>query len=128
MDIEKQRVATTAERLREAMDDAGMKQVDLAKRTGINTGALSRYVSGKFEPKQNAIYKLAAALDVSEMWLWGFDVEKERSEMHKINDFIADAVIRMQSDEDFRRAVEVLYKMDSGKVSGVRQMLEAFGK
>lgn len=128
MEIENQRVATTAERLREAMQAAGKKQTDLVQETGINKSAISRYLSGEYEPKQNAIYKLAAALGVSEMWLWGCDVDKERTEIHKINDFIADAVIRMQTDEDFRRAVEVLYQMDGDKVSGVRQMLEAFGK
>lgn len=122
------RVSTTAERLREAMADAEMRQTDLAERTGLTKGSLSKYLSGKVEPKQSAIYKLAAALHVTEMWLWGYDVPRERTEMHRINDFIADAVIRMQTDEEFRRAVEVLYKMDDQKVAGVRQMLEAFGK
>lgn len=122
------RVSTTADRLREAMKDEGMKQTELVRLTGLNKSAISRYLSGEYEPKQDAIYKLAAALNVTEMWLWGFDVPRERTEMHRINDFIADAVIRMQTDDEFRRAVEVLYKMDDQKVAGVRQMLEAFGK
>lgn len=122
------RVSTTADRLREAMKDEGMKQTELVRLTGLNKSAISRYLSGEYEPKQDAIYKLAAALNVTEMWLWGFDVPRERTEMHRINDFIADAVIRMQTDDEFRRAVEVLYKMDGEKVAGVRQMLEAFGK
>ena len=122
------RVSTTADRLREAMADAEMRQTDLAEKTGLTKGSLSKYLSGKVEPKQSAIYKLAAALNVTEMWLWGYDVPRERTEMHRINDFIADAVIRMQTDDEFRRAVEVLYKMDGEKVAGVRQMLEAFGK
>lgn len=122
------RVSTTADRLREAMKDEGMKQTELVRLTGLNKSAISRYLSGEYEPKQDAIYKLAAALNVTEMWLWGFDVPRERTEMHRINDFIADAVIRMQTDVEFRRAVEVLYKMDDQKVAGVRQMLEAFGK
>ncbi|MGN0989284.1 MAG: helix-turn-helix domain-containing protein [Eubacteriales bacterium] len=120
------RVATTAERLREAMKDAEMKQTDLVRETGLNKSAISRYLSGEYEPKQDAIYKLAAALNVTEMWLWGYDVQKDRTEMHKINDLIADVVIRMQSDDDFRGAVQALYELDIGKVAGVRQMLEAF--
>ena len=124
----KSRVSTTADRLREAMADAEMKQTELVRLTGLNKSAISRYLSGEYEPKQDAIYKLAAALNVTEMWLWGYDVPRERTEMHRINDFIADAVIRMQTDDEFRRAVEVLYRMDGEKVAGVRKMLEAFGE
>ena len=48
-------VATTAERLREAMSEAGKKQIDLANETGLPKSAISRYLSGEYEPKQKAI-------------------------------------------------------------------------
>ena len=76
--MEEKRVATTAERIKEAMHRANMKQADLARATEINTGAICRYLSGAYEPKQTAINKIAVALGVSEMWLWGCDVPKER--------------------------------------------------
>lgn len=69
---------TTAERLRIALDMNKMKQSDLVKKTGINKGALSSYLSGKYLPKQNSIYAMAKALNVSEGWLMGFDVPMER--------------------------------------------------
>ncbi len=69
---------TTAERLRIALDVNKMKQSDLVKKTGINKGALSSYLSGKYLPKQNSIYAMAKALNVSEGWLMGFDVPMER--------------------------------------------------
>ena len=75
--------ATTAERLREAMAEAGKKQIDLANETGLQRSAISRYLSGEYEPKQKAINKLAVALNVSEMWLWGFDVPKQRTAEQK---------------------------------------------
>lgn len=71
-------MATTAERLREAMALRGYKQADLAEKTGINKGALSCYISGKYNPKQNNVYLLAKALDVSEAWLMGADVSMDR--------------------------------------------------
>lgn len=74
------RVATTAQRLKEAMDATGKKQVDLVRDTGLNRGTISRYASGEMEPRQTAARKLAAALDVSEMWLWGYDVPQERED------------------------------------------------
>lgn len=71
--------STTAERLKEAMEAANMKQADLARATGLSKGGISNYVIGRYEPKSDVISKLAKALDVSEMWLWGYDVPKERS-------------------------------------------------
>ena len=44
-------VASIANRLREAMTLRGKKQIDLVRETGINRSAISRYLSGKYEPK-----------------------------------------------------------------------------
>lgn len=73
-----QQVAPTSERLKEAMTLRGKKQVDLARETGIDKGSISHYLSGRYEPKQEAVNKLAISLGVSEMWLWGYDVPMER--------------------------------------------------
>lgn len=64
-------------RLREAMVVRGLKQVDLCEKTGIPKSALSQYLGGHFEPKQDRLWKLAAALSVSEAWLLGYDVPME---------------------------------------------------
>lgn len=58
---------------------SNIKQAELSKLTGISKGAISNYVAGRYEPKSDAIRKLAAVLNVSEMWLWGYDVPAERS-------------------------------------------------
>lgn len=83
--IELKRSATTAERLQEALDASGLKQVDLSRKTGINKGTIHNYLHGRYEPKSGAINKLAIALNVSEAWLWGYDVPKERNEGKKNN-------------------------------------------
>ena len=72
--------STTSERLKQAMDKANMKQADLARATGLAKGGISNYVTGKYEPKSDVISKLAKALNVSEMWLWGYDVPMERED------------------------------------------------
>lgn len=71
-------MATIASRLREAMAIREMKQADLVSTTGIGKSSISTYLSGEYEPKQKNIYKLAAALDVSEAWLMGEDVPMDR--------------------------------------------------
>ena len=72
-------MATTAERLREALDLRGMRQSDLAAATGIGKSSISTYLSGDYLPKQRNIYKMASALDVNEAWLMGLDVPMERT-------------------------------------------------
>lgn len=78
--IENKRVANTSDRLKEAMMVACKTQADLVRETGLSKSSLSRYLSGGFEPKQNAIAKLASSLNVSEMWLWGYDVPMQKKE------------------------------------------------
>lgn len=69
---------TCAKRLRTALSVRGLRQSELCRKTGIPKSALSQYLSGAFEPKQDRIALLAHALDVSEAWLMGFDVPMER--------------------------------------------------
>lgn len=71
-------MASISERLRIGMEARNLKQVDIIEKTGINKGALSSYLSGKYAPKQNNIFLLAKALDVNEAWLMGHDVPMER--------------------------------------------------
>ena len=72
---------TTKERLKEIMELRDISQADLAKMSGVNKGALSSYLSGRYKPKQTNIYKLAKALNVSEAWLMGHDVPMERKQI-----------------------------------------------
>lgn len=123
-----ERVDTTANRIKQAMEGAGKRQTDIAKETGIDKGALSRYLKGTYEPKQDAIYKIAVALNVSEMWLWGYDCPKERTSEQKKNDALADIVAKMRKDEVFLVAVEKLYQLDEEKLKSISQMLDAFLK
>lgn len=77
---------TISNRIKMGMKIRNMKQVDIIERTGINKGALSSYISGKYAPKQNNIYKIAKALDVNEAWLMGYDVPSGRSIANSIPD------------------------------------------
>ena len=76
--MEYDRVATCAERIKKTLYIKGMKQSDLCRLTKIPKSALSQYISGAFEPKQDRIYLMAQALNVSEAWLMGLDVPMER--------------------------------------------------
>ena len=66
------------DRLRQAMKLSGLKAADVCKKTGIPKSAMSYYLSGRSEPKADRLYLLCQALDVSEAWMLGYDVEMER--------------------------------------------------
>lgn len=67
-------------RLKAGLDFRGMNQSELSKQSGVSKSSISRYISGAWEAKQDAVYLLAMALNVSEAWLMGYDVPMERSQ------------------------------------------------
>ncbi len=71
-------MAEFKDRLSEAIKKSNLKQADIVERTGINKGALSSYLSGKYKPKQDNTYRLAKILNVNEGWLLGLDVPMQR--------------------------------------------------
>ena len=103
-----ERVATTPERLREAMRAVGKKQIDLANETGLSHSTVSRYLSGQVEPRQEAIIKLATALNVSEWWLWGYNAPPARSLEQKKNDRLSELIVRLRRDPALFAIVEML--------------------
>ena len=65
-------------RIAEALSIKGWKQVDLVERTGIPKASINAWVKQNWQPKQKSLMKMAQVLDVSEMWLAGYDVPMER--------------------------------------------------
>ena len=60
-----------SERLAYAMDTKQMTQAELSRRSGISKGSISNYLSGRWSPKGENMYKLATVLDVDPLWLDG---------------------------------------------------------
>lgn len=119
------RISTTAARLKEAMQETGKKQADLMRETGLDRGAISSYVSGKYEPKQKAIGKLATALGVSEMWLFGYNVPKQRTAAQKKNDDLVQVIAKLRKDPEFYEVVSILGELPEAEYASIKQLLEA---
>ena len=77
----------TSDRLNQLMAERNWKQVDIInnskkfqEKLGVQLGksALSQYVNGVQAPDQKKLSLLALTFDVSEAWLMGYDVPKER--------------------------------------------------
>jgi transcriptional regulator with XRE-family HTH domain len=73
-----ERKSNCSARIADALSIRNMKQSELSEKTNIPKSAISQYISGAFEPKQDRIYIIAKALNVSEAWLMGYDVPMER--------------------------------------------------
>lgn len=64
-------------RIQKALSLRNMKQSELCEKTKIPKSAISHYISGSFEPKQDRLFIIAKALNVDPVWLMGFDVPIE---------------------------------------------------
>ena len=81
-------MVTTAERLQQIMREEKLRQadiIDLAKpladqyESKLTRQDLSQYCHGKVTPSQQKLFLLAAALNVNEAWLMGYDVPRVRN-------------------------------------------------
>lgn len=61
----------TTRRLNAAFSSAGISQAELSRRSGIDRGSISLYLSGRYCPKADKLLRLAEALNVSPQWISG---------------------------------------------------------
>ena len=112
--VENKRISSSSDRIKEAMGIANKTQADLVKETGLNKSTISRYLSGVCEPKQKAVAKLALSLNVSEMWLWGYDVPMEKKKPLQGNSGLSEskkqllALAEQCSEEDAEKLLQMM--------------------
>ena len=115
-------------RLNQAMGLRGLTQTDIINKTGITKGALSSYLSGRYEPKQTNIYKLAKALDVSPVWLMGFDVSMDREENYYDKQLIKTAEDFIATKEEFfgelKKMIKDYYDLTGDQLDSVIEYIE----
>ena len=90
----------TAKRLRDAMNAMNLSAQELADKSGVGKSSISHYVNGNNEPKSINAAKLATILEVSPMWLMGFD-EKIIEINKKKNNLYGDYVIDKPNLRDY---------------------------
>ena len=71
-------IDTFPNRLKEAMH--GRSVTSLASDVGVSKQTISAYLSGTRKPKRVMLAELARVINVSEAWLMGYDVPKERQD------------------------------------------------
>lgn len=119
-------------RIKEALDIRGMKQVELVEKTGIVAPRISSWISQKWQPKADSLHLMAKALDVSELWLAGVDVPMERPIEQKKAEELADLVRELRKNEQLAIMTMYMSKLSPEQMASllplVKQMAETESK
>jgi len=115
-------------RLREALSIRGMKQVELCERAKIKKSSLNNWLAQRWQPKQDAIMKMARVLDVSEMWLAGYDVPMERPVAQIKNDELTQLIFEIKEDEDLKDLFSSICSLNDDQRSTIKSMVSELSK
>ena len=110
---------TIGDRIKIRRKQLRMSADELGKRLGKDRSTIYRYEKGDIENLPLDILEpIAVALDTTPQYLMGWE------QVQKNNDILSDIVLRMQTDSQFRTAVEKLYGLDGKKLSGILTLLD----
>lgn len=111
--------------LKKYIERSGKDRRELASIWGYPYSTVSEWVNGKKYPRIDRIEVMADYFGIN---MSDLIEEKMTEEKEMDNEAFADLVVRMRMDEDFRKLVMSLYALDSEKIKGVSQMLDAFAQ
>lgn len=121
---------TTSSRLKEIMVQRNLKQVDIlrlcepyCKDYGVklNKNDLSQYVSGKVQPGQDKLSILGLALDISEVWLMGYNLPMNRLDSKLVE-------MRLSDESKLYNDIQEIYGSDAVQLVHLFSELNNTGK
>lgn len=74
------KITDSKHRIAELIDFLGVNQTEFCQKTGLQKSALSNYLNGDREPRQDQISKITDAYNVNPAWIMGYDVPMEWDE------------------------------------------------
>ena len=125
--------SNTAERLKEIMKQRGLKQIDIVnaaqpfcEKYGVKLGRndVSQYVAGKVEPNQRKLTILALALNVSEVWLMGYDEPIKSKRFEAIIQRTLASTEYVNSIPPDRRTAEIIKEIGKLNSDGKAKVLQ----
>lgn len=112
-----------ARNLNRLMREKGVSAKAMSKTLGFPYTTLLSWLKAENYPRIDKIEAMAAYFGVMKSDL----IEEAMTpEKEKDNEVMADIIVRMRMDEEFRGLVESVYLLDAARIKGVRQMLHAF--
>lgn len=123
----------TSDRLKEIMNLWNLKQIDILKRCEpycieynekINKSHLSQWIAGINEPNNRKLKILAIALNVSEVWLMGYDVPMRNEPEFSTPELDAD----ISNDSEFKELYKKFIMLTDEQKKAVSVMIDTFIK
>lgn len=115
-------------RIGEALRLRGLKQVELVEKTGLTKSAINNWINQRWQPKQRPLMKIAKALDVSEMWLAGYDVPMERPAAQKKSDELTQLIIEIKENEDLQHLFTSISHLNADQRKTIESMVNELSK
>lgn len=109
--------------IKRLMDEKDVSPKEMSKALKVPYTTILSWLKADNYPRIDKIEAMAAYFGVLKSDLIE---EKMTEEKEKDNDILADIIVRMRMDEEFHDAVVSLYRLDPGRVKGVKEMLNAF--
>lgn len=97
------KVADFKDRFKFALKAREKTQAEISKKTEIDKASISYYLKGNYEPKNDKLYLIADALNVSPEWLMGYDTEMEEKQPPIYKGVSRDELDEIDEDEVFEK-------------------------
>lgn len=123
--------------IRDARKQAGMTQVELAEKIGVNRATLSKYENGQIEPSISQLDNIAEALDIPLFELlpkeyrpvldvgWFSGYEDRSDEFREETNFGCDELDRRKTDTEYFRLLLAYEKLNHDGRQRVTEYAEA---
>ena len=112
-----------AKNLRNYIEGCGKDRRELANIWGFKYSTMSEWLNARKYPRIDKIQIMADYFGIA---MSDLIEEPMTYEKNADNEILSNIVVRMNTEEDFRSLMLALYTLDSEKIKGVRQLLDAF--
>ncbi len=113
-------ITSFSQRLKEVLKIKNIRASELSRLSNVSKSSISHYLKGDWVGKQDVIYDIAHALDVSEAWLMGYDVPMERTTPPPDNSLKEYKVVAMNGVPGTHTAT-----VDSEKAEKIAELVES---
>ena len=110
----------TATRLCTAMRRKGISKAELARRTGLSKASITQYTKGDVKPKQDRIYILSEALNISPSWLMGI-TDNEINFSSRVF-----SMVDKIDDKDTINIINKLFRLNKTELKMVESIIDTY--
>ena len=115
-------------RIAQALELRNMKQIELSEKTDIPRGTINNWMNQRYQPKATPLAKMAKALDVSELWLAGYDIPMERPMEQVKADKIVELANILRSNDKLLQITSQLSTLTDTQLDYVSNLIEEFSR